>query len=188
MLARLPSAVVWLSRLVLGCVLLSSSVAKLRQPYDFLANVYQYELVSPKIGLLVAMALPWLELLLAICLFGGVFLGGSFLLTVSLAAIFIAAQLSVLHRGMFISCGCFGGPAETVIAYGTLVRTALFGVMALGGYFSWIMRSSALYPAHDRATEDKSFVQPLHTDERPLAQRPSVRTPEDLVPNSPSVR
>ena len=54
MLARLPSAVVWLARLVLGCVLLSSSVAKLRKPYDFLANVYQYELVSPKVGLLVA--------------------------------------------------------------------------------------------------------------------------------------
>ena len=161
MLARLPSAVVWLARLVLGCVLLSSSVAKLRKPYDFLANVYQYELVSPKVGLLVAMALPWLELLIAICLFGGVFLGGSFLLTVSLAAIFIAAQSSVLHRGMFISCGCFGGSPERVIDYETLMRTVLFGALALAGYFGWIMRSSELsHPAHDRATEGQSLVQP----------------------------
>jgi len=45
-------------RIGLGCMFLYSSLPKIRQPYDFLASVYKYELVSPKLGLLIAMVPP----------------------------------------------------------------------------------------------------------------------------------
>ena len=45
-------------RLVLGVMFLMSALPKIRQPYDFLGDVYGYEIVGPKLGMLIAMKLP----------------------------------------------------------------------------------------------------------------------------------
>ncbi|MFH1616423.1 MAG: MauE/DoxX family redox-associated membrane protein [Planctomycetota bacterium] len=55
-------------RVAIGCMFIYSSLPKIRQPYDFLASVYSYELVGPKVGMFVAMTLPFLELIVGICL------------------------------------------------------------------------------------------------------------------------
>lgn len=78
---RLPSNMVLAGfvtvvRLGMGAMFIASSLPKICQPYDFLSSVYHYELVGPQLGLLVAMTLPWLELLVGICLVGGIWTGG----------------------------------------------------------------------------------------------------------------
>lgn len=110
-----------LARIGLGCLLLYSALPKIRQPYDFLHDVYNYELVGPKLGLLVAMALPWLELLVGICLLGGIFVGGALLASAGMAAMFTFVIGWALYQGLSISCGCFGSGTE-VITYVTLIR------------------------------------------------------------------
>jgi len=50
--------------LVSGALFLWSGLNKVARPYDFLMDVYRYELVNAQVGLLVAMALPWLEVIL----------------------------------------------------------------------------------------------------------------------------
>ncbi len=76
---RLHSGFVLVARLALGCLFIYGSLPKIRQPYDFLSNVYGYELVGPKLGMLIAMVLPWLELFTGICLVGGIFISGALL-------------------------------------------------------------------------------------------------------------
>ena len=78
-------------RLLLGGLFLCSALPKIRQPYDFLSSVYGYELVGPKLGLLVAVALPWMELLVGICRLGGIFVNGALLASAGLAASTISA-------------------------------------------------------------------------------------------------
>ena len=58
----LLSAFLLMVRLGLGFMFILSSVPKIRQPYAFLGSVYGYELVGAKVGVLVAMVLPWVEL------------------------------------------------------------------------------------------------------------------------------
>ncbi len=137
----LPGYFLLAARLALGGILLWSCLPKLYQPYDFLSNVYQYELVGPKLGMLVAMALPWMELILGICLLGGIFSGGALLATVALMAVFVFCQGSALYHGLAIACGCFETSNAGFISYATLLRTLLFLALALAGYvcfvFAW---------------------------------------------------
>ena len=128
-------------RLGLGCLFLWSSLPKIRQPYDFLSSVYDYELIGPKLGMLTAMALPWLELLVSLCLLGGIFVSGALLASIGMAGMFTFVLSWALYRGLEIGCGCFGAGTE-LISYSILIRalgillisiTAYLGVVLLKG-------------------------------------------------------
>lgn len=128
-------------RLGLGFLFLWSSLPKIRQPYSFLSTVYDYQLVGPKLGMLTAMTLPWLELLVSLCLIGGIFVSGALLASTAMAGMFTFVLSWALHRGLEIGCGCFGASTE-LISYSVLIRalgillisiTAYLGVVFLKG-------------------------------------------------------
>jgi len=117
----------------LGVLFLYSSLPKIRQPYDFLSAVYDYELVGPKLGLLVAMTLPWAELFVGIALVGGVFVGGALLASAAMGAMFSFVLASALYRSLDISCGCFSSSTDK-ISYATLIRACLIVPVSLSAY------------------------------------------------------
>ena len=121
-------------RLGLGCLFLYSGLPKIRQPYDFLSSVYNYELVGPKFGILVAMVLPWLELLVGICLVGGIFVSGALLVSMVMGAMFAFAIASALYRGLNISCGCFSTSSAEQIGYTTLMRACGILLLSIAAY------------------------------------------------------
>jgi hypothetical protein len=121
-------------RVGLGCLFLWGSLPKIRQPYDFLSSVYNYELVGPKLGMLTAMLLPWLELFVGLSLLGGIFVGGALLATIAMAAMFTFAIASALYRGLEISCGCFNPSDPAIISYSTLLRAALILIFSIAAY------------------------------------------------------
>lgn len=123
-------------RLGLGCMFLYSSLPKIRQPYDFLSNVYNFELVGPKLGLLTAMTLPWVELLVGICLIGGIFIGGALLVSIGMGAMFSFVIASALYRGLNISCGCFSASSVEQIGYTTLIRACVIMLISAVAYLS----------------------------------------------------
>ena len=129
-----------LVRLGLGCMFIYSALPKIRQPYDFLHDVYNYEIVGPKLGLLVAMTLPWLELLAGICLLGGIFVGGALLVSAGMAVMFSFVISWALYQGLDISCGCFGSGAEK-ITYVTLIRAIGIFLASLLAYATAIWLS-----------------------------------------------
>ena len=121
-------------RLGLGCMFLYSSLPKIRQPYDFLSNVYNFELVGPKLGLLTAMTLPWVELLVGICLIGGIFVSGALLVSIGMGAMFSFVIGSALYRGLNISCGCFSASSIEQIGYTTLIRALVIMLLSMAAY------------------------------------------------------
>ena len=135
---RLFSGFVLVVRLGIGCMFLYSSLPKIRQPYDFLSSVYNYELVGPKLGILVAMVLPWAELLVGICLIGGIFISGAMLVSIAMGAIFSFAVASALYRGLNISCGCFSASSTEQIGYTTLIRACMIMLLSIAAYISVI--------------------------------------------------
>lgn len=123
-------------RFLLGGIFVWSGLAKIRQPYDFLSNVYDYELVGAKLGLLVAVVLPWLEVLVGAALLIGLFAGGGMLGAFFLCALFVGVQSSALARGLTIACGCFSATSAGLISYTTLIRTSLL-LLASGAILGW---------------------------------------------------
>jgi uncharacterized membrane protein YphA (DoxX/SURF4 family) len=133
---KLFSSFTFVVRLGLGCLFLWSSLPKIRQPYDFLSDVYEYELVGPKLGMLTAMTLPWLELLVGVCLVGGIFVSGALLASIEMAAMFTFVLASALYRGLEISCGCFSASGGGIISYSTLIRAFVILLFSIAAYIS----------------------------------------------------
>ena len=112
-------------RLSLGTILLWSGIAKVRQPYDFLAAVYAFEMVGRTAGVMLAAILPWLEIIVACCLLGGILTSGATFLSTVLGGTFTCAIATAFHRGLEISCGCFGSGAKAIDRWSVL-RSAMF--------------------------------------------------------------
>jgi len=114
-----------MARLVLGGVFIYASLDKIRHPELFAEAVYNYQL-SPEVAVnLVALWLPWLELLSGGLLVLGVWVRGS-----------LAALGINLARGLDIHCGCFTTQGSGPMTILTLFRDALFLLLAL--FLFWL--------------------------------------------------
>ncbi len=117
MLVRAEPFVYPILRVLLGGVFLYASYDKILNPAAFSLAVYNYQILPDAWVNLTAVTLPWLELLLGLCLVAGVWLPGAMLITTGLLASFTAALIFNLTRGLDVHCGCFstdptGDPAN----------------------------------------------------------------------------
>lgn len=130
---RVRSAAAWVLALVLAVVFVLAAIPKLKIPAAFLGSIYEYGLIGPPYARWVAAGLPWLELMTAAALvFPSIRRSGAVLAGL-LCAVFVGAQLTVVYRGLYVSCACFGSESET-IGYYTLARSAVFLLIAVAVY------------------------------------------------------
>lgn len=126
-------------RIALGGLFLFGGLLKVHQPYAFLASVYDYELVGPQLGILVAILLPWVELFVGICLLGGFNVGGALLISAGMSLMFTYVLYSAIGRGLMISCGCLGDlTAQDTVDYTTVLRAGIMFIVSIVAYFSWL--------------------------------------------------
>jgi len=121
----------WVSRLIVGGIFVWSGTAHLANPYYFLSTIYQYELTSATIGAIVASYLPFLELILAVCLLSNIGRRPAWLITSLLLISFVAVQGSALARGLRISCGCFGPEINRPVDSTSIAFTSALAVLAI---------------------------------------------------------
>lgn len=119
---RLATPVV---RFGLAAVFVISGVVKLADIPAFLNAVSQYQLLPPKLVLGLGIYLPWLEIAVGFALFHPRFLHGAALLISVLNLVFIAAMIATWHRGLDVSCGCFG-PLDVGGLRAGIARDSLF--------------------------------------------------------------
>jgi putative oxidoreductase len=95
-------------RWFLGLILLWAAVSKLANPEVFLGSILAYELPLPRTFLqLVAVVLPWLELLCGLMLLAKMWTPSALAWATGLMAVFVLATGQAWLRGLTISCGCF---------------------------------------------------------------------------------
>jgi uncharacterized membrane protein YphA (DoxX/SURF4 family) len=96
-----------LLRLVLGGFFVFASLDKIAHPAAFARIVYQWQVAGPVPSNLVAVTLPWVEILAGGLLILGLWRRESALVIALLLAVFLAAAGSVLARGIDVeNCGC----------------------------------------------------------------------------------
>jgi uncharacterized membrane protein YphA (DoxX/SURF4 family) len=94
-------------RVVLGAFFVYASLDKIWSPPAFAKIVYQWQVVGPVPSNLVAVTLPWVELLAGLLLVAGVWRRESALVIALLLLVFIVAAGSVMVRGLDVeNCGC----------------------------------------------------------------------------------
>jgi len=99
-------------RLLLGAVFLYASYDKILNPQDFARTVHNYQLLPDSLINLTALMLPWLEMLLGLCLIGGFWLPGTLAISTALLTVFISVLIFNLLRGLDVHCGCFSTQAD----------------------------------------------------------------------------
>lgn len=117
-----------LSRLLVGGMLIYASFYKIVEPISFAKSIWYYHLVPGSLINLMALVLPWLELLCGLGLILGVFYTGARIWTVAMMLVFIVALGSAIVRGLDIDCGCFKA-AEG--ATGSAWRSLVFDLAAM---------------------------------------------------------
>lgn len=129
---RSGSALLLVTRLVLGALFLAASVDKILHPDAFAKIIHNYQILPDSLINLCAIVLPWLEALLGLLLVSGMWLPGAAVLANALLVTFFAALVFNVARGIDVHCGCFstqvtGSPQMSWY----LVRDSLFLLLGL---------------------------------------------------------
>ena len=104
----------WVLALLVGGVFVYASLSKIDDPRAFAKIVYHYQVIGPSAFFgfvpanLVAVALPWLELIAGVLLITGFWRREAAVVSAFMLVVFVAAVASTLARGIDIqNCGCF---------------------------------------------------------------------------------
>jgi uncharacterized membrane protein YphA (DoxX/SURF4 family) len=100
-------AVGFLARLALGASFVYASWDKLFHPAAFADIVSGFRILPPVLVNLLAVVLPWVELIAGGLLVVGLLTESSAFLLGFLALVFTGAVSAALLRGLDITCGCF---------------------------------------------------------------------------------
>jgi len=132
-----PRRFALVARLILGGVFIYASFDKILHPAAFAEAVFNYQILPSQMINLMALILPWLELILGLLLLSGIWVPGTVLGANLLMIIFLAAIIFNTARGLNISCGCFSTETTASGLSGwTVLRDVFF--FSLSAYLLFI--------------------------------------------------
>lgn len=108
------SIIVLIARLLIGGILIYASFNKIVDPGGFVKAIANYHIIPFGLENSMAIILPWLELIVGLCLIIGVFIDGAAFLVIIMMVIFIVAITFAIFSGYNIECGCGLKPGELV--------------------------------------------------------------------------
>lgn len=111
-------------QLVIGTVLLFSSLGKWRDPMGFARGVSDYDVLPDRLALVFGLFLVPLETAIALSHLTGWWISSAVLVGLTMFGSFVVAVAINLKRGRSLSCHCFGDTGETISGQ-TLARLFL---------------------------------------------------------------
>lgn len=133
----------WLTvalRWAVGLVFLLAGSLKIADPAGFATSVENYRVLPHELINLVAITVPWVELVVGLLLFAGVWVRANAVIATAMTIVFGALVVSALVRNLNIECGCFGTLGGRRIG---LVNLAIDG--GLLGLAAWLARRARDY-------------------------------------------
>lgn len=106
--------IVLTARIIVGGILIYASASKIIDPGGFARAIDNYHIIPFGLENIMAIILPWLELIVGICLIIGVFIDGAAFLVIIMMVVFISAITFAILNGYNIECGCGLKPGELV--------------------------------------------------------------------------
>ena len=126
-------ALVRLCQIVIGVLFAWAALAKIGDAQGFAAQVHNFRMMPVAFENIVAVTLPWIELVAAMALVLNIRARSGALLVFAMLAVFTAAIVVALLRGLDIECGCFGtADASRVGFVKVLENMAMLAVAGVG--------------------------------------------------------
>jgi uncharacterized membrane protein YphA (DoxX/SURF4 family) len=119
------------SRIVLGAVFVVASVEKIAEPELFASSVQAYRMLPLFLINILALLIPWLELVCGILLVTGLKLRASSAILFILLCVFVVAIISAIFRGLSIDCGCFGSMVASPVGWDRVLEDVGWMVLCL---------------------------------------------------------
>ncbi len=121
------------ARVYLAVVFLMACYHKLLDPAAFALDIATYQIMPLATVNLMAIVLPWVELVAGLMLLVGFRVRAGALLVAGMMTVFTLAVAIALSRGLEMSCGCFAsqGAAEDPISWRTILRDLSWLFLAL---------------------------------------------------------
>jgi uncharacterized membrane protein YphA (DoxX/SURF4 family) len=116
-------------QLAIGVLFAWAALAKLGDLRGFASQVHNFRIVPLAAENLLALSLPWIELLAALSLVLGLRPRSGALVATGLLGVFTLAILAALARGLDIECGCFGTADASRVGLAKVLQNA--GMLAL---------------------------------------------------------
>ncbi len=141
------SVIFLLFRGFLGAVFIYASIGKIIHPESFAEAISNYQILPDQLINLVALILPWLELVVGTCLIAGFWLPSSLFLVNLLLLVFWSALLSAFARGLNIECGCFDTSAGKLVTGSMawyLVRDTILLLIGVMLFWETIRREKSM--------------------------------------------
>lgn len=110
----------WALRLAVAGVFLYAGALKAWDTQQFALDVQNYQLTSWTLSIVVAVYLPWIEIVAALALLVRRLYEGALMAILGMTLVFLGAIGSAWARGLDISCGCFG-KGVTKVSYPELI-------------------------------------------------------------------
>lgn len=145
-----------ISRLFIGGVFIYASFYKIIEPASFAKSIWYYHMVPGSLINLMALVLPWLELLTGLALITGVWYRGAVLWANAMLVIFVIALASAIARGLDIDCGCFkAAQSATGSAWNALIWDLVYMLFSVQLLLSrsrrWMLSTTAPAPQLNQA-------------------------------------
>jgi uncharacterized membrane protein YphA (DoxX/SURF4 family) len=120
-----------IARFLLGGIFIYASYDKILNPGAFAKIVFNYQILPNNLVNLIAIILPWLEVIVGFCLIIGWWIPGAVVIVNLLMIVFISALTFNLSRGLDVHCGCFSiDVSETAAIWLSFLRDIFFLVVS----------------------------------------------------------
>ena len=127
----LKNLLVIVCRIFLGFMFIYASLDKIANPEEFAKQIGNYRALPFGLENVLAIILPWTELIVGICLLAGLLVDGAALVSIIMMLVFILAISQAMLRGIDITCGCFKVSADSEkLGLDTIIRDIVFLVMS----------------------------------------------------------
>jgi uncharacterized membrane protein YphA (DoxX/SURF4 family) len=127
--------ILWAFRILVGGVFIWAGLLKILDPLEFAQNIANYRVFSRDLSFLIALVLPWVEVLCGILVILGIFRSASSFLLSGLLGVFLVLITVTIFRGLDVDCGCFGSIGRHV-DYRLLLTDIVLLYMALNIFVS----------------------------------------------------
>jgi len=124
-------ALVRIAGIVIGAVFVVAGLAKIGDPETFASQVHNFRLTPIVLENLVAVILPWIELVAGTALILGMRRRAASWICAALMIFFTVAVAQAAARGLDFECGCFGKADSSTVGLKKLVENGVLSVVAL---------------------------------------------------------
>ena len=123
--------VVLLCQVAIALVFLLAAITKIGDAGTFARQIHNYRLVPFGLENLLAITLPWVELLMGLAILLRVQPRAGSAVGAGLMALFLVVVGAAVVRGLDIECGCFGTSDATHVGVAKLLENTAFLALAI---------------------------------------------------------